>query len=212
MSVDTKLPEAEKPWYVYHIGLFELDGSLVYNNANAPQTYKGIAVNVCQRLRKHNQITSNGAINCKRRGGSKVLEGSRVWKPFYFISGLTEHQAKQLEISIKPEYARFRTAVLNEQKSEIRKKLNHSYAENATDLLTGIKGTYESLNMNHWTPKADLSSNTNVTIHWCLPQYRPVNSADLLPSYVQEEILTTEQKQEIFKVSDKSKPWKVQPW
>ena len=206
--------EEEKRWTVYHLGCFEADGlTLVRDKRNAPLTYKGITVNICQRLRKENQITVGGPKNCRIRGGSLVSEGKRVWKPFYIIPNLLGEFARQLEISIKPDYTSIRNKVLKEEKSDaIHKRLDQSLDGRGEALLTSIKNTFASLHMQRCTPEATPTASLSLVIQWCQPQFRPVNSSDLLPSCVVEQILTRDEKKLLFQVSDKSRPWPLPPW
>jgi len=236
---------SEKPWTLYHLGLFEvtadyttahcpavrseldtllipvltttvleyLDHALVIvrDQRGAAQTYKGITVDLRNRLRQHNRITEGGARNCKMRGGNQVLDGTRVWKVFYFIPNLPERYAKQLEISTKTKYAANRRMHCPQN---IRESIQRQR------LLSSIAATYESLNMPQCVPQATPAVEMKLEINWCLPQYRPQTNliAPHLP--VTEIVLTREQKYAIFQVKGatsefpggRARPWKLPPW
>jgi hypothetical protein len=81
--------KAERNCVVYHLGLFDANGN--FQSA----TYKGFTNDLRHRLRQHNKIISGGASSTSMKIGKN--NDKLVWKPFYYISGLTSTEAMQLE-------------------------------------------------------------------------------------------------------------------
>jgi hypothetical protein len=204
--------EKKRNWF-YHIGLFEADGQTqVFKKNGAFCTYKGITCDFKHRLLQHCQILAGGASSTKRMMGSKEQVKVRVWKFLYLIGDFTETHAKQFEPSTKSDMKSQRTEALS---LELRNKLkNLKQTDEKTCILSSIAATFESLNMNPWVEKGPDARTVPLTIYWGETKFKPhLPAADYLPSYIQETLVTPEQKKQMLEItSTKAKRWNILPY
>ncbi len=211
MRVESDL---DREWYFYHIVLTWPNGTLVRPSKNRIIQYKGITLDLVNRLRQHSGIIARGA-----RSTSKWIKhypGSG-FQFIYFVGPFIgdtlqecHRQALHFEFGAKAKGGTFRKQqVLLETRQKMVQEIRQSFSNRS------ILDTLELFLCKKWVRKGDEIDNMPLNLTWCIPEMRSDAMLNFLPTQIKEVILTTDEKKQMFITTDRiqsARPWIVEPW
>lgn len=206
--IDMQDVDTSKPWYYYHIGLFDLQKNPILNKTGVMINYRGITNDIKHRLAQHNKLIVGGAkstskyvtLNGKRRE-------DRMFLHLYTIGPFSNStDCRRFEPCTKGKCKKTRIEYCSDERlKQINKELK------STPAL--IKDTIITLNMTKWGSQGNDNKYTPLTINWFYNKIRPDNLSIVLPTNISEHFVTSKEKEELLTLSKRTKnQWIMQPW